>query len=81
LAAQQGRVSAQHNLGLMYANGTGALQDNTRAHMWFNLAAVGGDSRSAKNRDIMASRMTAQQVELAQRMARECMNSNFKKCD
>jgi TPR repeat protein len=81
LAAQQGRVSAQHNLGVMYANGTGVLQDNTRAHLWFNLAAVGGDKKSVDNRDVMASKMTAQHIELAQRMARECMNSNFKKCE
>jgi hypothetical protein len=49
--------------------------------MWFNIAAVGGDKDSVKNRDIVASKMTPQQIEQAQRMARECMNSNFKKCD
>jgi hypothetical protein len=49
--------------------------------MWFNIAAVNGDKDSVKNRDIAASKMSLQKVEQAQRMARECMNSNFKKCD
>ena len=65
----------------MYANGQGVLQDYVRAHMWFNIVAAGGDNDSTKNRDTMARMMTAQQLEQAQRMARECMNSNFKKCD
>ena len=32
------------------------------------------------NRDLVASKMTAAQIELAQRMASECQASNFKKC-
>ena len=81
LAAQQGETLAQYNLAFMYYHGKGVLQDYVRAHMWFNIAAVGGDSDSTKSRETTASKMTAQQVEQAQRMARECMNSKFTKCD
>jgi TPR repeat protein len=81
LAAQQGDVSAQHNLGLLYGLGRGVLQDNTRAHMWFNIAAARGDKDGVKLRDAAARVMTPQEVAEAQRMARECMDSNFKKCD
>ncbi len=81
LAAQQGDPNAQYNLGRMYGNGQGVLQDYTRAHMWFNIAAINGDKGSVKNRDVAASLMTPKQVEQAQHMARECMSSNFKKCD
>ena len=81
LAAQQGQTDAQHNLGLMYWNGQGIAQDYVRAHMWFNIAAINGDKDSVKNRDLAASKMTPQQIEQAQRMARECMASNFNKCD
>jgi hypothetical protein len=49
--------------------------------MWFNLAAVNGDKNSVKGRDLVASEMKPQQIEQAQRMARECMASNFTKCD
>jgi TPR repeat protein len=81
LAAKQNNYKAQANLGAMYYAGKGVLQDYVRAHMWFNIAAVGGDIDSAKNRDVLARTMTPQQVEQAQRMARECMSSNFTKCD
>jgi TPR repeat protein len=81
LAAKQRYKAAQHNLGVMYMAGQGVLQDYTRAHMWFNIAAVSGDKDSVKGRDLAASKMTAQQIEQAQRMARECMASNFTKCD
>ncbi len=81
LAAKQGDADAQYNLGRMYFLGQGVPQDYTRAHMWFNIAAVSGDKDSVKNRDIAASKMTAQQIEQAQRMARDCMASNFTKCD
>jgi TPR repeat protein len=81
LAAQQGDANAQYNLGRMYWNGQGIAQDYVRAHMWFNIAAINGDKDSVKNRDIAASKMTPQQIEQSQRMARECMASNFKKCD
>jgi len=81
LAAKQGDKTAQYNLGRMYFLGQGVLQDFARSYMWSNIAAVGGDKDSVKNRDIAASKMTAQQIEQAQRMARECMASNFTKCD
>ena len=80
-AAQQGNARAQSNLGVLYFEGQGVLQDYTRAHMWFNIAAANDGENSEKNRDIVASKMTAQQIEQAQRMARECMSSNFTKCD
>ncbi len=81
LAAKQGHSDAQNNLGAMYAEGKGVLQDNIKSHMWFNVAAANDGENSVKNRDIVATKMTAQQIEQAQRMARDCMSSNFAKCD
>ena len=81
LAAQQGFTEAQRDLGAMYWHGKGVAQDNVRAHMWTNISAVNGKQGEIEYRDLMASKMTPQQIEQAQRMARECMASNFKKCD
>ena len=81
LAAAQGFAPAQANLGVMYAKGQGVPMDDVRAHMWFNLAAVKGDTSAAKNRDIAASKMTPQQMAEAQKLARECQARNFKGCD
>jgi TPR repeat protein len=65
----------------MYAKGQGVVQDDTRAHMWYNLAATGGDSVAVKSRDIIAAKMTPQQIAEAQKLARECQARNFKNCD
>ena len=81
LAAAQGHADAQYNLGLMYGKGQGVAQDYVRAHLWFNLAAVKGNADAVKNRDIVAKRMTSQQVAQAQKLARECQARNFKNCD
>ncbi len=85
LAAAQGDQFAQMNLGVMYADGTGVRQDFVRAHMWFTLAtaALSGDSgdTATKNRDRIASKMTAEQIATAQEMARRCQESKLKNCD
>ena len=81
LAAAQGIGSAQYNLGAMYANGQGVTQNYARSHMWSNLAAAGGNTGAVKNRDIVAAKMTPQQIGEAQKMARECQARDFKKCD
>ena len=80
LAAAQGNAPAQSNLGLMYGKGQGVPMDDVRAHMWFNLAAVKGDADAVKNRDIIAKRLTPQQMAEAQKLARECQARNFKGC-
>ncbi len=70
-AASQGNASAQYNLGLMYANGTGTGQNNVLAHMWSNLASANGVDAARAVRDMVAEKMTAQEVAEAQRKARE----------
>ena len=40
--AEQGHVDAQFNLGLMYSNGWGVLQDYKEAVRWYTLAAEQG---------------------------------------
>ncbi len=77
-AADQGDAHAQYNLGLWYATGEGGAYDTVRAHMWFNLAAArfaASDNRNRetaiKNRDLIARQMTREQIDEAQRLARE----------
>ena len=48
-------------------------QDDAEAQMWFILAAAQGQKNAQKNREIMAKRMTPDQIAEAQRMAREWM--------
>ena len=80
LAAAQGHANAQYNLGFMYEEGLGVIQDNVFAHMWWNIAASSGGAAAVMNRDIVAKKMTASQLEKAQGLARECVKKNYKGC-
>ena len=80
LSAEQGNASAQRNLGIIYEYGNGVLQDNVTAHMWYNIASANGQEKAGEYRDERAGLMTADAIEKATAMARECMNSNYKKC-
>jgi hypothetical protein len=53
----------------MYFKGNGIPQDFIHAHMWFILAAAGGDEKGRANRDLAAEKMTSTQVAEAQRLA------------
>lgn len=61
-AAEQGHAGAQFSLGLMHGNGRGVPQDLVRAHMWLNLAAAASQAGARSERDLIAKRMTRQQV-------------------
>ena len=51
--AEQGSVSAQFNLGMMYAEGKGVSQDDTIAVRWFMLAAERGNVSAQVNLGFM----------------------------
>ncbi len=60
----------------MYDVGQGVPQDYVQAHKWYNLATSRfppGENRdlAVKNRDLVATKMTAAQIAEAQRLARE----------
>ncbi len=79
-AAEQGDALSQINLGLMCRNGQGLLQDNVLAHMWFYIANANGNEIGAQLRDVVAERMTPEDISKAQALARECMASGYKNC-
>lgn len=70
-AARQGHAEAQHTLGIMHVNGEGVAKDYVLAYMWFSLSTTHGFKDAAKNRDITASLMPPDQLDLAQRLVRE----------
>jgi type I restriction-modification system DNA methylase subunit len=45
------------------------------------LAAVSGDKEAQKTRDVIAAKMTSQQIAKAQEMAKRCQASKYKDCD
>ena len=75
-AADQGDADAQFNLGFMYSNGQGVPQDYVEAYKWFNIAAAYSADKevrddATKNRDLVAEKMTPEQIAEAQKRARE----------
>ena len=70
-AADQKYAPAQAFLGLMYTEGEGVPQDYVLAHMWLNLAGAGGHEEAREMRNKITEKMSREQVEEAQRLARE----------
>jgi TPR repeat protein len=69
-AAEHGHGAAQYSLGVMYANGRGVQQDLVQAHRWLNLAAAASQPGARSERDLVAKKMTRQQIAEAVRQAR-----------
>jgi uncharacterized protein len=51
--AEQGDAEAQYNLGVMYEQGQGVIQDYGEAVKWYRLAAEQGDAGSQNNLGVM----------------------------
>lgn len=62
---QAGNRGACFNLGLMYANGTGAPQDYVESYKWMHLAAEAGLREAIAARARLASDMSASEIKLA----------------
>ncbi len=75
-AAEQGDAKSQNNLGVMYALGQGVMQDYVMAHMYSNIASANGYANAQKLRTEIAEKMTAEQIEKAQDMARKWMEEH-----
>ena len=69
-SAEQGHADAQFNLGVKYYEGQGVPQDYVSAHMWLNLSGSNGHKGAVEKRSIVEKKMSKQQIEKAQEMAR-----------
>ena len=70
-AADQGEAKALVVLGGLYFGGRGVAVDYVQAHLYWSLAASRGDEAAPKWRDMVAGRMTPEQIAEAQKLARE----------
>ena len=70
--AARGDDRACYELGMVYSTGaSGVGVDLIEAHKWFNLAAVAGNVAAQHCRAEIAEDMTARQISVAQRAARD----------
>lgn len=68
-AARRGHADAQNNLAALYVNGYGVPQDYMMAYAWFNLAASQGVIEAQQHRDVIATRLSPEQIHQAQQIA------------
>ncbi len=81
LAAKQGLARAQSYLGIMYGNGDGVPENYAEAVKWFRLAAAQGQEDAKRNRDIVAERLTPDQLTQAQQIETRCIESDYQDCE
>jgi uncharacterized protein len=74
-AADQGNPEGQYLLGLMYDKGQGVPASSPQAYIWLNLAAAHASGNRSdlfyRIRDSVATKMTPDQITVAQRVALE----------
>jgi TPR repeat protein len=70
VAAEAGYGKAQFALGLMYRQGIGTHVDDIKAYTWFNLAAAQGVDGAAAARDVVRTRLSPDEINLAQSESR-----------
>jgi TPR repeat protein len=77
-SAEQGNVTAQDSLGVLYVNGEGVPQDYVQAYAWFNIAETyvpadddGWHARLNRFRNEIAGQMSAEDMAAAQKLTRE----------
>jgi TPR repeat protein len=69
-AAEQGWVFAQSAMAAIYERGAGGIpQDYLLAYMWWAIAAAMGHTHAGQNKDEIALKMTARQVDKAHSLA------------
>ena len=50
------------------------------AYIWTSLGAYNGNQKGAKLRDVLAKRMSPDDISTAQELARECFWKNYRGC-
>ncbi|MDE0077673.1 MAG: hypothetical protein OXO50_09145 [Caldilineaceae bacterium] len=68
-AANDSDRRAMLELGRLYRQGLGVVQDYVEAHKWLNLVASRGESTAFEERDTLAAQMTPEQLATVQQRA------------
>jgi len=71
--AEQGDAGAQHALGIMYGDGLGASRDPVRGYAWLSIAASNGHVGARRKKQVLAEKMTKEQVARARKMSGELL--------
>ncbi|OCW93689.1 tetratricopeptide repeat protein [Alishewanella sp. HH-ZS] len=79
-SAENGNSNAQALLGAIYAGGKGINKDLVYSYVWFNIAAMSEEKAYMDLRYDIEKQMTNEQIAEAQKITRECLKKELKKC-
>lgn len=78
-AAEQGHTDSQFILGQVYREGTGGIKiDHNLSMMWFLIADANGCKFAKLNMDFLSGKMTPDQIQQAEAMAKEWLAKHRK---
>lgn len=88
-AALQGNTISQYEVAVSYFGGIGIIQDYFKSYMWANIAVAGLNElhdHSTKElfkliKTASSSRLTPKQIDTANELSLQCVETNFKICD
>ena len=71
LAAEQGDVTAQAYMGVMYDTGEGVPENAVDAYAWLSIAGAQGNMKAKELKELVAKHMSRSQIAEAQKRSRE----------
>lgn len=69
-AADFGLPDSQFNLAVLYENGLGVEKDMQQAYKWLVIAARSNDAEAKRRRDVLKTKLSAQELANAEKLAR-----------
>lgn len=81
LSALNGNPVAQDQLGRLYVSGEGVTESMVGAYAWLSIAAAQGWDESKKAIALMEKGMPRDQISTAQKLADDCLKSNYMACN
>lgn len=75
-AAARGSDAAQLEMGILYEFGYNMPKNEINALAWYQVSAERGNALAAKRRDLLRAKMKPEDVEAANKLARELVSGN-----
>ena len=79
-AAIQGNSTAQFSLGIIYKDASDVPDHKITAYAWYAIARAQGDELAIQFKDVFEKGMSQEGIIEAQKMALQCLASNYENC-
>lgn len=79
-AAIQGNSTAQFSLGIIYKDASDVPDHKITAYAWYAIAQAQGDELAIQFKDVFEKGMSQEDIIAAQKLAIQCLVSNYENC-